>query len=905
MTKINSLNIKVTGSDLRVSTTSETVVGGQTWETYVEALSASQWNAATGLTARQIINAWDVDNVVFTTDNDVSQFTDKSGNSNNLSVLGLVNLLKDGGRNVAEIVSAFVGSDSLATYTSGNSVSKPFVIGLCYKFNQIPTSEQTLWSIGHSSTSARRSISITSSGYVKYAYSDDSGNTLTATGADVIPLGTPCIIWVACERTKIRVYVHGGSLDHKKTISTEGAFNTTSTITEMAIGGYYTAGVTSQGFASGYYLGHVFADGVCKDTYEAIEATCSMFNVSFTTADVGDFSTGLVSVIQGPGAGNLGTSKADVVDLVAGTVFTANGTLPTAGTGRFHNAIQTTGFTSSIFLKATTPSAWDLFNSSADFTLYIRYKTGTLDASNRTIIQLGDSTTQYWKLSHNNGPILFIVDTSTKATSTVTLASDTWYSIILKRASSVVTLQVNGETPVTASSPGTRSVVGQGFTIGGSWATSTTSQFLGRGLIDCIALWSRAFSTDEVVQIRNTETGRDGFFEYLQSEIATGGGGSTLRYLGTMIAGTGNTNGQLKSGSDYTSSSSCQWVTFISPYSGSLREVTMWFKTASGYGGGNYGTYELTVRNDNSGVPGATIISKVSSVTGFTANGSANSNQYRRITFTTIGSVVAGTKYHMVIRNTEASPSANWTSLNMVEGNGITVGNDYTAARPLWTHTDFMFHHSDNTYLKHTPLVTFGVDTNADSTTDAWFGNPHADAVACYSGGNYSDPIGGTKQTRIRIKVSASFQIVGAAIAAFRTSGTGDVTATLKSSGGSTLATATLPGSQFNQTAAGGSRANIAFWSYGLFNSNPTLTSGNTYYLDLSAPSGTVVYPCIYTNTADSVNSGFLATMDGTKGGWWGSTLPLQSSTNSGSSFSTYLGGGSTNRSMAFYLSGY
>ncbi len=912
MTRINSLNIKVTGSDLRVSTTSETVIGGITWETYVEAMTAAQWNTATGLTARQIINPWDVANVTFTTDNDVSRFNDKSGGTAHLDVLGLVNLIKDGGRNVAEIVSAFVGSDDLSTYTSGNGFSKPFVLGLCYKFNQIPASEQTLWSIGHTSTSGRRSLSVTSSGYLKYAYSDDSGNTLTTTGSDVIPLGTPCVIWLACERSKVRVYMHGGVWDHKKTISAEGAFNTTSTITQMAIGGYYTAGITSQSFASGFYLGHVFADGVCKDTYEAIEATCSMFNVSYTTQDVGDFSNGLVSVIVGPGAGGLATPKADVVDLVAGTVFTATGTQAATTAGRFHNAIPLTMTASTVYMQGTVPAAWNVFSGSyGNFTLYGRFKTGTIDASTRSLFCLGSNTsTPFWRVSLNtSGQLTLNINTSVRATSTITCTSDTWYDVVIKYDGTTYTFSVNGETAVTFTLSTNASVVGGKFNIGASYLTDTTIQHPGRGHLDCLALWSRSLSSDEIIQIRNSGTGRDGFFEYLQSEIASGGGGSTLRYVGTMVSSSGNTNIQLKSASDYTSPTSCQYLTFISPYSGTLRDFIMWFKTytAGGYSGGTLGTYEIKVRNDNSGVPGSTVISSIASVGSFVDPGSpsATANTYRRVTFTTAGSVVAGTKYHMVVRNIASSPSVNWTSLNTAEAAGIPAATlvnltDYTKARPLWTAADFRFHHLDDKYQPGTPYIVLGVDTDASGTTDSWFGCPYADPIAAYSN-VLSARIGGSNQIRMPIKFSSTFQAVGIAIAAYRTAGTGDVTATLKNSGGTTLATATLTGSQFNNTASP-TRIDVPYWSYGLFDANPSLASATQYYVHFSAPSDTYVYPCVMTYTADTLNSNCLSAMDGTKGGWWGNTQALTASSNSGSTWGT-LGNGQ--RNMSFYLSGY
>ena len=480
MARVNSLNIRVSGTDFRVNTSGDVVIGGQTWEPYTEAMTAAQWNTATGLTARQIINPWDTDNVTFTTDNDVSRFSDKSGGTAHLDVLGLVNLLKDGGRNVAEIVSAFVGSDDLATYLSGNSFAKPFVVGLCYKFSQIPSSEQTLWSCGHSSTTGRRSLSVTTNGYLKYAYADDSGNTLTVTGTDAIPLGTPCIIWLACERSKVRVYMHGGIWDHKKAISAEGAFNTTSTITQMAVGGYYTAGATSQSFASGYYLGHVFADGVCKNTYEAIEATCSMFNVAFATSDVSDFATGLISLIQGPGAGSLTTPKADVVDIITGDVFTATGTQPAAGTGKFHNAMGLAMTASTVYLKGTVPAIWDIYSGSyGDYTIYIRHKTGTTDASTRNIINLNTTsapTTQNVRVQQSTTQTFqLIVDNSTKATSTVTVTSDTWYDFVIKGSSGTHTFSVNGETPISFT-PGTRSTVGGYFSLGAMMTGASTIQ---------------------------------------------------------------------------------------------------------------------------------------------------------------------------------------------------------------------------------------------------------------------------------------------------------------------------------------------------------------------------------------------------------------------------------------------
>jgi hypothetical protein len=475
--------------------------------------------------------------------------------------------------------------------------------------------------------------------------------------------------------------------------------------------------------------------------------------------------------------------------------------------------------------------------------------------------------------------------------------------------SHVVNFSVNGETPVTATKT-SADLGAQSFFIN----STHTPGFYWSGRQDDLVAWNRALTAGERNQNHRggvsaySTAFRGGFKQYLLSaefsgtSYVVGGGGSTLRYLGSMVAGSGNTNIQLKSRSDYTTPNSCSWMTFIAHYSGLLREMICWFKCFTGYSGGNNGNYEITVRNDNAGIPGSTIISKIASVSGIpnTPTAAATVETYRRVIFTTIGAIVSGTKYHIVFRNIDASPNTNWCSVNTIEGSSSYSGNN-TPMRPLWLDKDFQFHHLDNVYQRGTPMIAFGVDTDSNGTTDEWFGNPYADPISCYSGGSLSNQIGGSNQTRLQVKVKSSLQIVGVSIAGFRTAGTGDVTATLRNNACTVLATATIPGAGFNQTAAP-ARPAQPFWSYGLFSSSPTLAPGTQYFIDFSAPTGTSVYPCIFTDTADSLNGGILANMEGKKGGWFGTSQKLLARTNGGSSFGTY---GNGNRDMSFYLSGY
>lgn len=877
-----------------------------TWAPYQESMTAAQWNVATGLVARQIINPWDFSKVVFTNGTEVTQLQDKSGNNANLDVLGLVNLVIDGTRNVIKINLAVVGSDDLSTYLTGNTFDKPFVAPLFYKITSLPAGDETLWSAGSASAAGYKALSITSSGQLKYTASNDAGVTHTVTSTDAVPLGVPIEILLLLERSRVRVLVHGGTKDHVEFITSCGGTNTTTTITQVAIGGLYINGVTTQTFTSGFFLGAIFADGLTTNTYEVLEASASMFNIPFTAIDISTLNSGLVGFLTFPGPGGA-AGVGDAVELISGTKFISQGDA-VINDGKFHkcNAINSNSTTKTL-IAATIPENFKIL-ASTNFHLQQRVYVNDV-SSHRTVWQIGSSP--YVKLRHLGAANVFGVDfNGTVLTSLTTIANGNWYDIdIWCDNSNVVNFSVNGETPVTATK--TPADLGsQSFFIN----STHTPGFYWSGRQDDMVVWNRALTAGERNQNHNggvSQYGtafRVGFKQYLQSaqfngtSYVTGGGGSTLRYLGSMIAGSGNANIQLKGSADYTTPNSCHWVTFIAPYSGLLREMIPWIKVynAGGYSGGNGGNYELTVRNDNAGIPGSTIISKIASVSGFTDGNIANSTQYRRITFTTVGNVVAGTKYHLVVRNIDGNPNINWASWNTMEGSSSYSG-DFTPMRPLWVDKDFMYHFSDNAYQKGTPMLSFGVDTDSNGSVDEWFGNPYADPISCYSGGSKSVAIGGSAQTRIGVKVKSSFQAVGFAMAGFRIAGTGNITATLKNTAGTTLATATIPGAGFNQTAVP-VRPAQPFWSSGLFDVNPTLAPGTQYYIVLSAPIGATIHPCIFSDTASSLNGNFLANMEGKKGGWFGTSQKLESSTNGGSSWGTY---GNGQRDMSFYLSGY
>jgi hypothetical protein len=610
----------------------------------------------------------------------------------------------------------------------------------------------------------------------------------------------------------------------------------------------------------------------------------------------------------------LATPKADVVDLFAGTVFTATGTQAATVAGKFHNAIPLTMTASTVYLLGTVPAAWDIYSGSyGDYTIYIRHKTGTTDASTRNIICLnttGAPTTQNVRVQQSTTQTFqLIVDNSTKATSTVTAASNTWYDFVIKGSSGTHTFSVNGETPI-AFTPGTRSTVGGYFALGAMMTAANTLQHPGRGHLDCLALWNRALTSDEIIQLRKGGAGRDGFFSYLSSDIYVDGGNSVVyEYRGPQIAATNNDaiplKGSAASGTDAT------YLSFKSPRSGILKAVDFWWKSKStgNYAGGTGGTYTLSVRTDNAGIPSSTVVAEVTGITGFDRS-STNGNtaqDYRTHTLTPVtggGAITAGTQYHLCILNTNGSPTVNYMSVN----GSSTYGQNRSLNKPTMDNfTDFAmrlgigFGGSINSYTSgvttgNTPNITFHVDTDSNGTADFWFGGPWTDPRS----GNASAlsvPFSGATRLRQKLPIAAgdNFTITSVNIALTRTSASTGVSWRILASNATTvLASGTIPESNYPQLA----QTNPT-WGKAVLSSPLAITGGNTYYLEIWASSGTY-YPSVMNHSAPTYGNGAAVGANGVRGGWYGGVNGiLQMSTNSGATYGTYDSG---KRCLAFYF---
>lgn len=913
--------MRISGVDLNVETVPES--GGNSIEfvPWTENLTLAQWQTNTGLTALQYINPQDSTSVSLGLPDLADYVEDKTANNHDVDFDGqsrLANRVTTNGI-LAETSPGF-NTSAMAAIT-GNSWSNPFILTYCFDITRAPTATETLYCHGSSSADVFMTIDITTNRYLQYSYKDDSGNTLTKTATTAIPYDKKLLLVAFLERSKVRLFLHGDSFDHAIQITDEGAFNTTSTLTTQAINCKYASGVTTQQRTSGHYYGHILAEGVSTKTFDIIDAGCNLLGVSFALTDISTLDDGLISLIQGPGAGNLATPKADVVDLITGMVFTATGTIPAAGDGKFHKALNLTNVASTTFTKATVPAIWDIYSGSyGDYTIYVRHKTGTADTSTRNVFCLnttGAPTTQNVRLQQVQVSTVqtwvLNVDNSNKANSTVAVTSDTWYDFVIKCSSGVHTFSVNGETPITFT-PGTRSTVGGYFGLGAMLTAASTIQHPGRGFLDCLALWNRALTADEIIQLRKGGNGLDGMFNYLtQYEDVITPPSQASEYRGTQCGG--NTNSNVYCTGSVATGSGATYLSFVPPRSGRIRKISAWWKAGSGYHAGTGGTYTLSIRTDNSGVPSGTVVAEQAGIAGWLLTGSAaamNAVNYKTTALTTQNALVtAGTQYHLSIINTNGSPLANYMSINTSDM--YPTGNKAICSPTLNNNTDFAVRLGTgktgalfNNYTQYKGLLNlvFHLDTDDSGTADFWWGFP---STSCFTGNSRleSEAFGGTKRIRqiLPIESGDNFDITAINVALTRSGSAGDITARILASNGTTvLATTTIATSNFPSVSI--TDTSQPSWGRGALSSPLAITGGNTYYLELYS-SSTSYYPVAIQDAhtwmianASGTDLGFSG-ISGVRGGWYGSTGKLQVSTNNGSTYSNYMGG---DKDLGFYF---
>ncbi len=895
---------------------------------WTENLTLTQYTANTGVNPLCYINFNDSSTATFGAQDDTSPvvityINDKTSNDHDFDNYGNPEYVIKSGRNIAlSSIDGYFYNSTLATALSGNVFTKPYYVAIPFEPTTF-SAVQTLWSLGHTSTGAYRTLDITTSGYLQLTWKDDSGNTGTVTSSTPLELNVRTIVLIHIERERVRIFAHNGSgLDNRYLKSGSSGTNAVATYDKMFLGAKYEVGVQSQPFL-GYIEGLIIAEGVFTNTFTLLANLANLWSVGYINPNASDLSSNLVSHLAFSGPAG------DHVDIITGSV--ASHTSPLITTGVFDNAIHCDGSTRPLYVNAN--ATYDLTNKT-QYTIGVRFKPLTAGSGvQQQILDFWTDVGNCWYIrQRTTNQIQFIIFQSDHTTFqgdtyTGTVNFDVWNYYFLWTNDGVTWFHsLNGG----AEESFTRS--------GGVWSaiaeanpklwigSNNSAGSIGRSHIDDISIWTKILTTAEKTEYYNGGNYREFPYQY----TVTGGGGSgqeppttsTEYYWGSQVTGYGPSNAPILKGQN-------TYITFTCPPGVTkLEHVSFWWKsnynpnstyvnsqgqtvaitpTPNTYSKGEPSSwkYSVILKNDSSGVPGTAVTN------GTIANiqpdpGSPNAQgtyviggQKMKHSFATPPTVTPGTKYHVVFENT-SSGSTNWCSLNGIEG---PANNSIT--RPTQTTNSWN-------------LILNGTARSINPDAVLWFdagvryGNPYLDCEyqrksSSTSTITYNSPIGigGANLVRQKLTPDTSITLKKLWVACRRTAGTADLTARIVTVAGTTLSTIVIPSSFFplNDTMNWKSYTDAPKISWG-FADLPTplaITGGTTYYLELSSTSGTNYLPAIL--YSGSSNAAFPTDTKGRYGGFYGLNAPAQKTANAGLNWSNLSYGSASQLSFYFLVS--
>jgi hypothetical protein len=350
-------------------------------------------------------------------------------------------------------------------------------------------------------------------------------------------------------------------------------------------------------------------------------------------------------------------------------------------------------------------------------------------------------------------------------------------------------------------------------------------------------------------------------------------------------------------------------IRFRAQYTGTLSAFRTWLMGTSGSGGctggtsycgGNCGIYTVGLFADDgssghfpSGYPGSPIGSTftittqgVGSTQSCTTSSTTNEMALRTWPYTQ-PTVTAGNIYHMVWKDTDATPDTNFTSVDFMSeggpGSGCSPGlanippepmlnvTDWNllgssngtswSANPSWTSTGGCSHNwiptFDFTIGSHHQGFGYeevGINANGSpvSTTSDWRCIGIANGSASGSAPNNWTCGGNSTATNAEVREtftpSATYTVTSAWVNVARLSGTGNLTITLKQGASTVEAVTVYPGSVPID--------NVLHWVGAPFTAVHTLSSGTAYTLELSTNT-TTQYATVDVRDGNQAGYGF------------------------------------------------
>lgn len=303
-------------------------------------------------------------------------------------------------------------------------------------------------------------------------------------------------------------------------------------------------------------------------------------------------------------------------------------------------------------------------------------------------------------------------------------------------------------------------------------------------------------------------------------------------------------------------------IRFKAEVSGKLHDIMGYWKNnnSSTYSKGTGGTYDFHLMADDGAADGAPTGSPIATANiafNITDQNSDIGETWRVITFGTPPTITEGTIYHLVMENVHADPANNFIAINSIygdsgelpSGQGIEQFTAFNKTTAEWTvcYTD-----ANETTIAtgnwqerpgHRPCMVLTVDTDDDGIPDEAFGNGWIHCMSADIGlsGGFQLRIGGNNRFRQPLVPEANKTLTAVNIVMARytggTNGTGDLTVEIQDATRTALETVTVASGSFNGTTRTDGKQTA--WVRVPLSGSTTLMSGQTYYMELRAPSGT------------------------------------------------------------------
>ena len=276
---------------------------------------------------------------------------------------------------------------------------------------------------------------------------------------------------------------------------------------------------------------------------------------------------------------------------------------------------------------------------------------------------------------------------------------------------------------------------------------------------------------------------------------------------------------------------------FLATHTGTVADMRVYLITVTtkpGYEGGDGGKLLVQLQTDDGTAnhnPSGTTLASYEIMK--PQVGAADAIAFPKVVFSPAPKLQAGTMYHVVFSNLDASPTVNYVSVD-----DLWMKNPVNPMQPMFNNANFsVLARSTGTPWSvvdsNTPI--FEVDY-ADGTTlgcgymEVWAGVPEPISATSAVRETFTVSGGNKSETQVSVRLA-------------RIAGAGPLTVKLEQTDGTVIEKGTIPATQIPLSTSVTSPTYV--WAIYKFSETETLFSGQGYNLELDAPAGTIyqAYP--------------------------------------------------------------